>query len=1275
MREWIDYFIINKSGLFDAHFYLKQYPEVRRADIDPLMHFIKFGWREDKNPGLLFDTRSYLESNPDLRQKNINPLIHYIRSGKQEARSQSKGFPLAPPRDDLGELKRVMPEDGTSFSHSRVPINLKSLPRLILHGLYYLRMNGFNKFNNRVRDQLGIPRNNASRLHTNTSEEALRNPYIVAYTQGMVAATDRDKRDYVDFEHREPSATPPLVKLIAFYLPQFHPFPENDAWWGKGFTEWTNVSKAVPQFVGHYQPRLPGELGFYDLRVMEIQHRQVELAKNYGIYGFCFHYYWFNSKRLLERPLDQFINDPQIDFPFCISWANENWTRKWDGRSSDILISQEHSFENDKLIVHDFVKLFAHPRYIRINGRPLLIVYRTDILQNANQTLEYWRKYSVEQGTGNPYLVMAQTFGRSDPRIGGFDAAVEFPPHNGAIIPEITHELPLLNNQYRGRVYRFSDMALSSIKRITPKPFRRFNTVSPGWDNDARTPGNGLTYTGSTPEQYSQWLDVACRFSISTQPECERFVFINAWNEWAEAAYIEPDRKFGYAYLQATADVLDGLITPKFRPRKIQESPAQKADATNYYQQMVANISNRSLLDTAFAQKLTTSNPDEIEKISLSVDCILSPDLTSESDTPLVSVIIPVYDHFEATLNCLKSILAAHDVTPIEIIFIDDGSTDERYTILRGCKSIRYMRNEQNLGFLMSCNKAAEFARGQYIILLNNDTMVLPGWLDSIMDTFRDNPGTGLVGSKLIYPDGRLQEAGGLMWNDGNGNNFGRDDDPEKPQYNYLRDADYCSGASICVPKSIWDEVNGFDDLFAPAYYEDTDLAFRIRKCGYSVLYQPFSRVIHLEGVTSGKSLTSGIKHYQEINREKFYTRWKDVLQDYGDGLQPSILYRNRTRRSHALLIDVCTPKPDHDSGSIDTYQYLLMLRKIGFEVTFISVVDAELVDHYVEDLQKRGIECIYAPYLVSIDEYIKQMGKYYDLVLLFRAPYGGQYINAIRKHAPQAKVVFNTVDLHFLREKREVELSGKGLKLHENLTRSEELGIMKKADATIVVSDYEQNFLASIGENSNSRVIPLPREAPGRTTGFKGREGIVFIGGYLHRPNVDAVFYFVNDIWPSISAAIPDCEFLIVGSNVPKELQELAGEKIKVVGFVANLADVFSQCKISVAPMRYGAGIKGKILTSLSYGVPCVATAIAAEGMGLTHMENILVGDTPAEFSAAVEKLYTDSQVWERISENGLLFVDEKYSLENFKKNLIQLVSDLGLQLHLATNKIRKDV
>ena len=379
--------------------------------------------------------------------------------------------------------------------------------------------------------------------------------YNKVYEDIFTYATGNRTDDHVPYKESLASDFQNHVKLIAFYLPQFHPIPENDAWWGKGFTEWTNVSKAIPQFLGHYQPRLPGELGFYDLRLPEIQEQQVQLAKNYGIYGFCFYYYWFGGKRLLHKPLDQFVDNQNINFPFCICWANENWTRRWDGKEDDVLIQQKHSLENDKNFIHDALPYLLDNRYIRINGRPLIIVYRTSLLKNPLETAKAWRRVCLDHGAGNPYLVAAQTFGFYDPRPIGFDAAVEFPPHN---IPykNIVDQVTLVNKNYTGAVYSYIEMVQKNIEPLKNLPYRVFRTACPSWDNEPRKPGNGNSFIYSTPRLYSHWMKQLSFAEIMKQPEGEQYVFINSWNEWGEGANLEPDRRFGYAYLQATSDAL-----------------------------------------------------------------------------------------------------------------------------------------------------------------------------------------------------------------------------------------------------------------------------------------------------------------------------------------------------------------------------------------------------------------------------------------------------------------------------------------------------------------------------------------------------------------------------------------------------------------------------------------------------------------------------------------------------------------------------------------------
>lgn len=343
-------------------------------------------------------------------------------------------------------------------------------------------------------------------------------------------------------------------KTIAFYLPQFHPFTENDEWWGRGFTEWTNVSKAMPQFVGHRQPHLPGELGFYDLRLIEVMQRQAELAKLYGIHGFCFHHYWFSGHRLMERPVDQLLAHPEIDLPFCISWANENWTRRWDGHDNDILIGQTYTEDNDVAFIRDAMPYLSDARYIRIDGRPLLIIYRPSLLPDARNSLEVWREYARQNGLGELFIAMVQ-FDVDDPRTYGFDAALEFPPHKVARgLDSINHTLEITNPRYAGHVVDYRQMAENSLN-WPEEDYPLFKGVTPRWDNDARKPGRGYTFAHSSPAEYQRWLDSAGDYALS-KPVCgESVVFINAWNEWAEGAHLEPDRHYGYAFLQATRNV------------------------------------------------------------------------------------------------------------------------------------------------------------------------------------------------------------------------------------------------------------------------------------------------------------------------------------------------------------------------------------------------------------------------------------------------------------------------------------------------------------------------------------------------------------------------------------------------------------------------------------------------------------------------------------------------------------------------------------------------
>ncbi len=378
------------------------------------------------------------------------------------------------------------------------------------------------------------------------------------FRQQLIANLDR----HPAYQEHKATACPVSdspVRLIAFYLPQYHPIPQNDLSWGKGFTEWTNVTKAIPRFVGHYQPHLPGELGFYDLRLTDVLHRQSELAKHYGVGGFCFHYYWFNGHQVLETPLANLLADPSIDLPFCINWANENWTRAWDGHAEDVLLQQTHSDQDDIAFARALEPIIRDPRYIRIGGRPLIMLYRPSLLPDAAATLLRWRAHFTTAGLGDPFFVMAQCFGDHDPRRYGFDAAAEFPPHKvGWTAPNLASDARPFAHDYDGKIRSYDTMARNAMQ-AEAGDFTLFRGVCPSWDNEARKPNRGQSFINSTPAKYGEWLSWACRQVMRSNLPDERIVFINAWNEWAEGAHLEPDRHFGYAYLQETVKALENI--------------------------------------------------------------------------------------------------------------------------------------------------------------------------------------------------------------------------------------------------------------------------------------------------------------------------------------------------------------------------------------------------------------------------------------------------------------------------------------------------------------------------------------------------------------------------------------------------------------------------------------------------------------------------------------------------------------------------------------------
>ena len=613
----------------------------------------------------------------------------------------------------------------------------------------------------------------------------------------------------------------------------------------------------------------------------------------------------------------------------------------------------------------------------------------------------------------------------------------------------------------------------------------------------------------------------------------------------------------------------------------------------------------------------------------------LSDERKGKMTTPAkASILIPVYNNFLDTLLCIVSLLESEPKIPFEIIVADDCSTDATAQLVPKIGGIvRHVRHAENHGFLGNCNLAADHARGDKIVLLNNDTLVLPGWLEYLLAPFDGLESVGLVGSKLISWDGRLQEAGGIFWRDGSAWNFGRGQNATDPEFNYLKDVDYCSGASIAVPATLWRELGGFDDSYAPAYCEDSDLAFRIRQAGWRTLYSPYSEVIHHEGRSHGRDTGTGIKSHQLLNQKRLVQNWKHVLErDHFRNGENVLRARDRSaKKSHILVIDHYVPQFDKDAGSRTMFQFLEALTGQGWAVTFWPENLYRDPD-YTKALQEMGAEVIYGPkFLGKFSDFLRTRAGLYDAVLLSRPHVAVHFIDDV-KALTDARILYYGHDVHFERLKAQHEIAGSVDEEAVESMRALELGICDRCDVILYPSEEEARLIAPlVAQNVQSFAIPAyaygeadlengSETAAATSVGADGPFQLLFVGGFAHGPNPDGIAWFSREVAPILRREGFEFSLQIVGSNPTAEVWDLEAEDTHVLGFVSDekLSELYKDSSMVIAPLRFGAGVKGKVVEAMARGVPVVTTHVGAQGLKGAE-EFLFLGDSAEDFAAAV--------------------------------------------------------
>lgn len=633
---------------------------------------------------------------------------------------------------------------------------------------------------------------------------------------------------------------------------------------------------------------------------------------------------------------------------------------------------------------------------------------------------------------------------------------------------------------------------------------------------------------------------------------------------------------------------------------------------------------------------------------------------------PTASLVIPLYSAAALTRRCLETIRDHTDQVAYEVILVDDTADEETKRLLDVVTGARVVVNEQNLGYLRSVNLGASFARGEWLVLCNNDIEVTPVWLQAMLVCGESGEDIGVIAPKFVSPDGRLSEAGAVLWSDGTGVNYGRGDDPTKCQYEYTREVDYGSAAALMVRAKLWHELGGFDERYIPMYYEDADLCFEARQHGWRVLYEPSAVVMHVEGGTAGVDQAVGHKRNQATNRLKFVEKWRTVLES--EHLRPGDervrAAANRHRGPEVLVVDFRVPMRDRDAGSLRMFEMIGSLLRLGYGVKFLPD-NLVPIQPYTRDLQRLGIEVMYGS--LDLNHEFAEIGPGLQAAILSRPHSASRWLDSVCEFAPSATVIYDTVDLHWIRESRRFAL-GKGDTAERDgaiavqgpkaaALRELELALVRASDITITVTADERKVLEAQVPEANVAVIPTIHNIAPRVTPVDQRKGLLFVGGFEHPPNADAAVYLIREVMPLVWNLLGDVSVTIIGSSVPPEVEKLASSRVDVRGWVEDLEPLLQSARALVAPVRFGAGVKGKITQGLAAGLPVVTTPVGAEGLGGSDGENMLIGGDTDALAERIVRVVEDDVLWGSLSRGGQELIAGGFSLDVLDERMRELL------------------